>query len=88
MSTPPLPDDTLGFSPKPPKRSLLQKITIAMSLILVVTFGLCTVTVTTTDFAADYIIVYKASIAIEAVCILSLVVIAIIVIIRALQGDY
>ena len=87
MSTPPLPDDTLGLSPKPPKRSILQKATIVLSVILVVTFGLCTVSLTS-DRMMDYAIIYKASITIEALCILGLLVIAVIVIFRALQGDY
>lgn len=88
MSTPPpLPDDTLELSPRPPKRSLLAKLTIALAVILGLTFGLCTAAVAS-GATINEGIVFETSITIEAACVLGLFVIAIIVIFRALRGDY
>jgi len=87
MSTPPpLPDDTLEPSPKPPGRNILQKVTIALSVIVGVTFGLCTVSTMTTRTVNNYLI--TTALVMEVICILGLIVIAAIVIFRTLRGDY
>jgi predicted anti-sigma-YlaC factor YlaD len=87
MSKPPLlPDDTLELSPKPPERSVLQKLTIVLSVILGLAFGLCTVGTMTERSINDHVI--TTALIIEAICILGLIVIAVIVIFRALRGDY
>ena len=87
MSTPPpLPNDTLELSPPPSKRSVLQKVTIVLSVILGLAFGLCTVGTMTTHTINDHVI--TTALIIEAICILGLIVIAVIVIFRALRGDY
>lgn len=87
MSTPPpFPDDTLELSPPPPERSILAKLTIALAVILGLAFGLCTVGTMTERTINDYLI--TTALVIEVICILGLIVIAVIVIFRALRGDY
>jgi hypothetical protein len=74
------------MSTPPTFPDVLQKVTIVLSVILGLTFGLCTVGTVTTRTINDHLI--TTALIIEAICILGLIVIAVIVIFRALRGDY
>jgi hypothetical protein len=83
MSTPPSPpNDTLELLPPPRRRSILAKLAIAFAVILSVTFGLCTVV--SVSGLNDSISVFWAFYTIEAACLAGLLIIAVIVVIRAL----
>jgi hypothetical protein len=80
MSTPPSP--LPGSDPElPPRRgrSTLAKLCIAFAVIIVVTFGLCSVALMNSTSAMSGPI-FPAAIIIEAICVVGLIVVAILAI--------
>lgn len=80
MSTPPTPQQ----NPVPPplrSRSSLAKIAIALAVTIVVTFGLCSITLIRSNSAISGP-VFPAAIIIEAICVVGLIVVGILAIAR------
>jgi hypothetical protein len=75
-------------TPEPSARQSisLSKLATIFAVIFGLTFGLCSVSTFTAHTVNQYVI--TTALVIEAICTACLIVIAIIVIIRALQGDY
>jgi len=82
MSTPPppLPESVPELPPRR-GRSTLAKAAIALAVIIIVTFGLCSAVLMNSTSAMSGP-VFPAALAIEAICIVGLVVIAILAITR------
>ena len=79
-STPHLPEQSP--TPPPPRgRSSLAKLAITFAVIIVVTFGLCSVTLIRSNSAMNGP-VFPAAIIIEAICVVGLIVVAILAIAR------
>jgi hypothetical protein len=80
MSTPPpLPDDSLELSPRPPKRSVLAKLAAILAAISIVAFGLCT-----NSFREDTAATVGAiSGSIAVICFVALIVVGFIAIFRS-----
>ena len=80
MSAPPTP-------PQPKRnRSTLAKLAIAFTVTIAVTFGVCSITLISSNSAMNGPVL-PAAIIIEALCIIGLIVIAIMVIVRRLKKD-
>ena len=80
MSTPPPPE--LESAPKlPPRRgrSTLAKLAIAFATIIIVTFGLCSAVLMSSNSAMSGP-VFPAALVIEAICVVGLIVVAILAI--------
>jgi hypothetical protein len=95
MSAPSPPDqprDTLELLPPQRPRSTLAKLVIMFAVTMGVTFGLCTLSAATMDMAnlpewfGEYI--YPISAAIEAICLLGMLTIAVITIVRAIKAHF
>ena len=79
-STPRLPEQ--NPPPPPPRsRSSLAKTAIVLAAIIVVTFGLCSITLIRSNSAMNGP-VFPAAIIIEAICVVGLIVVAILAIAR------
>jgi hypothetical protein len=74
MSTPPIPPASFDARPPKRKRSTLAKLAIAFAITMVVTFGLCSITLANSNSAMNGP-VFPAAIIIEALCIIGLIVI-------------
>jgi hypothetical protein len=83
MSTPPTPQlPEQNPAPPPPRgRSSLAKTAIVLAATIVVTFGLCSITLMSSTSAISGP-VFPAAIIIEAICIVGLIVVAILAIAR------
>ncbi len=89
MNTPPpAPEANDPEKPTPVRRApiTLAKLATIFAVVFGLAFGLCTVGTMTAHTVNNYLIV--AAFVIEVICTLGLIVIAIIVIVRALRGDY
>jgi hypothetical protein len=84
MSTQPTPPPPPRFLPPKRKRSTLAKLAIAFAVTMVVTFGLCSITLISSNSAMNGP-VFPAAIIIEALCIVGLIVIAIMAIFKKPQ---
>ncbi len=80
-SSPPPPPELL---PPKRKRSTLAKLAIAFAITIVVTFGLCSITLISSNSAMNGP-VFPAAIIIEALCIIGLIVVAIMAIFKKPQ---
>lgn len=85
MSAPPLnPNDTPDLSPSPRKRSTLAKLAILFAAVLVVTFGLCSITLAN-SYGSMNGLVFPVSIVIVGICASGLLVCGVLAIINALR---
>jgi hypothetical protein len=80
MSTPPTPPPP-ELAPAKKSRSNLAKLAIAFAVTILVTFGLCSITLISSNSAMNGP-VFPAAIVIEAICIVGLIVVAILAIAR------
>ena len=88
MSTPPpnLPEGPDEVPPAHRSRSNLAKVAIAFAITIVVTFGLCSITLISSNGAMSGT-VFPAALIIEAICLVGLIVIAISAIARSVKGN-
>jgi hypothetical protein len=85
MSIPPTPPTPPQFFPPKRKRSILAKLAIAFAVTIPITFGLCTVALGRNSNALSGPI-FPVALAIETLCIVGLIVIAIMAIVRRPQN--
>jgi len=86
MSTSPMPPMPPQSLPPKRKRSTLTKLAIAFTVTIAVTFGLCTITLISSNSAMNGPVL-PAAIIVEALCVIGLIVIAIMVIVRRFKKD-
>jgi hypothetical protein len=87
MSTPPTPQlPEQNPAPPPPPRTSLAKTAIILAVTIVVTFGLCSITLIRSNSAISGP-VFPAAIIIEAICVVGLIVVGILAIARRSKPD-
>ncbi len=85
MSTSPPPPPPQLLPPEP-RRSNLAKLAVAFAITIVVTFGLCSITLMSSNNAMNGP-VFPAALIIEGICLVGLLVVAIMAIIRAIKNN-
>ena len=85
MSTPPIQPNIPELPPAGKGRISLAKLAIAFTIIIVLTFGLCSITLINSNSSINGPI-FPIAIVIEGICILGLIVVAIMAIVRSFKS--